>query len=56
MKITILLALIAVSQLTAWSGLPSIVPGMHMIAFSYESSLEIPVTEEQRNHFEKIKY
>ncbi len=54
MRITILPALIAVSQLTACTGFPSIVPGQHMSPFSDESSLELPVTEENVTIFKKL--
>ena len=50
MRIKILLTLIAVSQL----GACSVVPGMHMWHFATESSVEMPVTENNATILKKL--
>jgi len=54
MRIKILLTLLAVSQLAACTGFPSIIPGQHMSRFTTQSSEEMPVTENNATILKKL--
>jgi len=54
MRIKILLTLLAVSQLTACTGFPSIIPGQHMSRFTTQSSVDMPVTENNATILKKL--
>ncbi len=54
MIIKIFLALIAVNQLTACTSFPSIIPGQHMSRFTNQSSVDMPVKENNATILKKL--